>query len=123
MGELRRVGTELIAELWREVGAAGEPPFEGTWVNFGGGFETAAFRKLPGGQVQLRGLVKSGVISTAVFTLPPGYRPSETRMFGSAGWNGAADVASTFRITESGLVVPTSGPTQAQSIACIFDAE
>lgn len=49
--------------------------FAGTWVNFGASYIPAGFYR-SGGRVYLSGLVKSGVVGTALFTLPVGYRPA-----------------------------------------------
>jgi hypothetical protein len=61
---------------WHLVGAAGEPAFQNSWVNYGGAYAPAAFRKMPDGTVRLRGTVKSGTNASAIFTLPVGYRPA-----------------------------------------------
>lgn len=54
--------------------------FENSWVNYGSGFEEAAYRKI-GDRVQLRGLVKSGTVGAAIFTLPVGFRPAGQNIF------------------------------------------
>ena len=54
--------------------------FSNSWVNFGAP-ETAAGYRLVGNTVTLRGCVKSGTIGLTIFTLPVGYRPSNTRQF------------------------------------------
>jgi hypothetical protein len=61
-----------------------------SWVNYGGGTETAGYTKV-GGVVYLRGLVKSGVLTLPIFTLPAGYRPAGEKDFivfsnGAAGY-------------------------------------
>jgi hypothetical protein len=97
----------IVPEAWREVGAAGQPAFQGTWVNVGGGSRTAKFYKDPFGQVHLSGQVKSGTLTTVIFALPAGYRPLtqlefavwSNNAYGTAlvgadgsvyGWNGSA---------------------------------
>lgn len=63
-------------EAWREVGAAGQPVFEDTWVNEGSGtFHDAGFFKDADGIVHLKGCIKSGTLTNGAFTLPAGYRP------------------------------------------------
>lgn len=57
------------------------PTLSGAWVNYGGAFSTAGYRKDSNGVVHLRGVVKSGTIGTAIFTLPAGYRPSMDMIF------------------------------------------
>lgn len=66
-------------EAWREVGAAGQPAFQNSWGNNGGGTdETAAFRKDGNTNVYLKGYISGGTTAdgTVVFTLPEGYRPN-----------------------------------------------
>lgn len=55
--------------LWTPV-----TTFTNSWVNYGGTYPPAAYRKI-NDLVYLRGLIKSGTISTSAFTLPVGYRP------------------------------------------------
>jgi hypothetical protein len=70
-------------EAWHVVGAVGQPAFENGWVNYGGGYASAAFYKDSLGVVHLKGLVKSGTVGTSIFQLPAGYRPAEALIFGS----------------------------------------
>lgn len=60
-------------DLWHNVGAAGEPAFQNGWVNYD--TRIARFRKYDDGRVRLEGIIKSGTVATAAFTLPVGYRP------------------------------------------------
>jgi hypothetical protein len=46
------------------------------WTNYGGIYEVAGYRKMADGTVMLRGLVKTGTVALAIFTLPVGYRPA-----------------------------------------------
>lgn len=57
------------------------PTLLNSWVNFGGAFNVAGYYKDPFGIVHLRGLVKSGVVGSPIFTLPAGYRPTATEIF------------------------------------------
>lgn len=54
----------------------------GGWTNYGGSFPTAAYRKLRGGTIQLKGLVKGGDggVANPIFTLPFEYRPGAGKM-------------------------------------------
>jgi hypothetical protein len=62
------------------VGDAGEPAFQNSWVNFNTSTHPAAqFTKDNNGWVHLDGLVKSGAVTAAIFTLPAGYRPDKIR--------------------------------------------
>jgi hypothetical protein len=99
-------GNATVAmDPWHTVGAAGEPPFLGTWAAFGSVYQVPQFRKDPLGKVWIRGLVKAGALATAIFTLPVGYRPpAET------GWNPVANSGSTniegeVRVQPTGAVV------------------
>ena len=63
-------------EGWHEIGAGSEPAFANSWVNYGGVYNTAAFRKTTERVVYIKGLVKDGTIGNVpIFTLPAGYRP------------------------------------------------
>lgn len=58
--------------------------FQNSWANFFNTHATAAYRKLPDGSVEVKGLVTKSTTPTAgevIFTLPVGFRPLETRMF------------------------------------------
>jgi hypothetical protein len=64
-------------EAWHEIGAAGQPAFQNSWINEDPtGEVTAAFYKDPFGVVHLKGLVTGGSNAT-IFTLPAGYRPGK----------------------------------------------
>jgi hypothetical protein len=80
VGSLKKqdVPTLVPMEPWHLVGAAGEPAFQNSWVNYGGAEEVVGFRKDPMGRVLLKGLAKSGTMPSAIFTLPVGYRPPTT---------------------------------------------
>src|SRR5512132_4225425 len=64
-------------EAYHEVGATGEPAFKNGANNFGGGFSTTAFFKDTDGVVHLKGTL-SATNGTVAFTLPEGYRPTQT---------------------------------------------
>ena len=64
------------------------PTFQNAWVNYGGVYNPAGYFKDSLGIVHLRGLVKTGTIATAVFTLPAGYRPAYRQLMVSIS-NGA----------------------------------
>lgn len=93
-------------ETIRYIGSSGQPAFQGTWVNYGGGFEEAGYWKDPWGLVHLCGLVKLGTINTPVFTLPGGYRPKAREIFAadtSANAHGRCDISA------AGDVIPVAG--------------
>jgi len=81
------------------------PTLSGTWANFGGAFAGAAYGKTAEGLVVLRGLIKSGTIGTAAFTLPTGFRPAADKRFGVIS-NGAAGRVD---ISTAGVVTPSTG--------------
>jgi hypothetical protein len=51
------------------------------WTNYGGIYEVAGYRKMADGTVMLRGLVKTGTVALAIFTLPVGYRPASASLW------------------------------------------
>jgi hypothetical protein len=97
----QQANTLAPAENWHEVGAPGEPRFEGSWENTPPSgafvFDTVAFYKDRNGIVHLRGVPSEG--SSVIFYLPPGYRPrpGKTEVFGVA-----SDVNATVSIFGSG---------------------
>jgi hypothetical protein len=99
---------------WTSGSAAHETPltvggtgvvFKNSWVNFGAPNESASYYKDPLGVVRLRGIVKSGTINTAMFTLPAGYRPSNTRHFAVVSNGAFGDVY----VDSSGNVICSVG--------------
>lgn len=83
------------AEESRIIGAAGEPPFQNGWVNYGiPTYGEAFFYKDPFGRVHLSGLVKLGAVGSGVpiFTLPTGYRPAHREIHASVSNNVAGRV-------------------------------
>lgn len=104
-----RLEADATGHEWKNVGAAGQPAFQNSWVNYdaaGTGFEEAGFCKR-GGIVYLKGLVKSGTISTTapIFTLPLGYRPKNTRLFGTISNSAIGRID----IQPDGDVIPVTG--------------
>lgn len=97
------------------------PAMQNAWVNFGSTYTTAAYRR-DGNRVTLKGLIKSGVINSAAFTLPAGYRPAQDMHFPahSAGETTGAASAGTahthsvpdqggVNVFTDGRVVPRTG--------------
>ncbi|MFE0098368.1 hypothetical protein ACFWZO_30775, partial [Streptomyces sp. NPDC059015] len=60
------------------------PSFTSPWANFGSGYQAARYRLYANGDVGIEGVVGTGATSvsgtSAVFTLPAGYRPVDTVM-------------------------------------------
>jgi hypothetical protein len=103
-------------EPWHEVGAAGQPAFQGTWVNYGGAAETAAFYKDASGIVRLKGTIKSGALTTPAFTLPAGYRPAGEIIFAVVSNLAFGELV----ITTAGLVTPYVGNNQSFGLNVSF---
>lgn len=81
-----------VASVVQEDWAA--PTFVAQWKNVGGAnYSTAGFKKAPDGKVLLKGVITpdgtAALNNTAAFTLPAGYRPSQTRRFSVYTYNGA----------------------------------
>jgi hypothetical protein len=86
---------------WTEVGSGGSAPaFQNSWVNFGGGYATAGYRKV-GSQVFLKGVIKSGSSSLA-FTLPSGYRPTQLKEFNA--YSGTTNPGALCHVNTTGAV-------------------
>lgn len=93
-------------EPQRFIGASGQPVFQGTWVNYGGGYDEANYYKDPWERVFVSGLVKLGTIGNVAFVLPAGYRPRSRMIFVGLDGLGAGvrlDVLAT------GDVIPIAG--------------
>ena len=115
----RFVGTVAEIENWREVGAAGNPDFEGTWVNFDTGAHTkAAFYKDPFNIVHIKGLVKSGTLDTTIFTLPTEYIPTEAYIF--AGQETATTSCRLYVNSDGTIVTVGATSVLAQAINISF---
>lgn len=110
------VGSARIVtpQAWQIIGAAGQPAFTGTWVNFGAPYQSAGFYKDELGLVHIRGVVKTGAAPpSAVFTLPAGYRPDGDLIFPSWSNNLFAGVI----ITSLGVVTAQNGSNLSFSIS------
>lgn len=62
---------------WHYVGEAGEPAFESSWAN-NGGANLLAFRIREAGVVDVQGIITGGTRGSTIFTLPAGYRPTNS---------------------------------------------
>ena len=90
--------------------------YQNGWVAYNGFlWHGAQYRKV-GDMVQIRGMVSSGTVNTAIFTLPEGFRP--------ALWHEYATVSNALfgwlRVTGSGDVVLVSGSNAWVSLDCQF---
>jgi uncharacterized membrane protein len=86
---------------WPAGGGTGQ--LKNGWVNYSSTYPDASYTKAADGIVSLRGLIKSGSISSGsiIAYLPPGYRPAERQIFDVANNAGFArvDVLPTGEIT------------------------
>lgn len=79
--------------------------FANSWVNFDASHPTQ-YRKV-GDEVAVRGVIKSGTISVAAFTLPVGFRPFQEETFVVLS-NGVLGYVT---VNTSGTVVPNGSNT------------
>jgi microcystin-dependent protein len=109
-------------EPWQYVGAPGQPAFMNGWANYMGGQVQASFRKMPDGQVQVRGLILGGSLNTTAFILPPGYRPQSRHIIVTG-----TEIAGTHSVTtvdSDGTVNPNYGTPNWISLNLMhFDTE
>lgn len=84
--------------------------FQNGWVNYGGSFPLAAYTITEDGWVHLRGLVKGGDVTKAIFTLSSGFRPVFHHVFAvrMSGGVGRLDV------TTAGNVIGGSSTADGQ---------
>ncbi len=106
-------------EGWHAVGGTNEPAFANSWVNFGGVYAPARFRRDINGWVTVEGLVKSGTVGTTVFTLPAGYRPATNcNIYQPVVNNGALGVV---EFQDGGAVIHQSGGSNVHlGLGCRF---
>lgn len=90
---------DLANEVWRTVGAAGQPGWKNGFSAFS---EAVQFRRDAAGNVHMRGRVRVGTSGTAAFTLPAGYRPTAT--YDGLSVSGNGQVSCTCRIDTTGDV-------------------
>jgi hypothetical protein len=86
------------------------------WSNYGSGFQTMQYRKV-GDIVYLRGFVKGGTASTAVFALPVGYRPPATTRFATLN---TGVTTGYWEMTSAGNVVHQAGAVGDVSVNFTF---
>lgn len=91
--------------------------FQNNWVNFGGTYQVAQYRKI-GDSVQLRGVVKSGTVGQPMFTLPAGFtNPTNGNLQVAVPAN---SVYGLLEILTNGIVQLTTGSNAAVSINIQF---
>lgn len=101
MAETKVTQTEIQTTTWTTV------TYTNSWVDFGGAFNTGAYRKDAMGYVHLKGLMKSGTISSSLpaFNLPAGFRPLAT----IHQITDSNDAVGVYEITASGNFLPVIG--------------
>lgn len=92
-----------------------QPTLLNSWVDFGGAYALAAYRKV-GDVVELRGLIKSGSTNAAAFTLPTGFRPPAELIYAVATSTGPANIAVQ---ADGDVFIPTGVSTTYVSLAGI----
>lgn len=77
------------------------------WVNIGGVYSTAAYRKNALNQVELKGNIGSGTTTsgTVIATLPVGFRPTERRRYTVLSNNTSGDQIAQVDIDTSGNII------------------
>lgn len=76
--------------------------YTNSWAAFSG--RTPRYRKTSEGFVILQGAMASGTVGSAAFTLPAGYRPSETLVFPCATFGGIGRLD----VSSAGVVTPVT---------------
>lgn len=84
------------------------PTLGNSWVNHGGVYATAAYRKI-NGVVYLKGLIKNGTLAQTVFQLPVGYRPTAYMWFPVSVYDGTNYIARLCEIYDNGAILIHSG--------------
>lgn len=93
----------VIEDAWHTVTS-----FTNSWAQYGDfTYGTIGYYKDALGTVHLRGLLASGTLNTAAFTLPAGYRPEYGQIYGTVAGGAFAEL----RVYNDGTVVPVSGST------------
>jgi hypothetical protein len=119
--------TVAAPEAWHEVGTSGQPGFLNSWENvkisLGAFPETVAFYKDQDGIVHLRGDAISGTSGTAIFNLPPGFRPTSRRFIREPVACGGASGTDCEKGASSIAMVGSSSPAPAEEGAVIAPSE
>jgi hypothetical protein len=91
-----------------------------SWVSYGGVYATPGYRKNNFGEVELRGMIKSGVTTsgTVIATLPVGYRPSFDSAYPVISNNGS-DLLGHVNVRTTGDITFFSGGNTWLSLDCI----
>lgn len=123
--KITNLTTDLAAKASKTQQAWQTPTLTNSWVNFdivnGNG---AGYYLDEVGVVHLRGIIKSGTLGAAAFTLPAGYRPFKILVMMAISDDGVNNLISRVDIDSGGNVKPTTGGTAFLSLEGIsFRAE
>ncbi len=92
---------------WIQV--SGGIGFTNGWVPYGGVQSTPRYRRMPTGDTEVEGYVKSGTVGTSPFTLPVAIRPVTQKTFITLGSTGpTAQVAVRSEVAPAGTIVSSS---------------
>jgi hypothetical protein len=97
------------AEAFHVVGAAGQPSFQNSWTNFGGGFAQASFYKDQIGIVHLKGVITGGTVGSTAFVLPTAYIPPENMAFAATAGTGTPKTVSVNVFTNGNVFIFNNG--------------
>ncbi|MGG2024207.1 hypothetical protein AB1282_00215 [Gottfriedia sp. S16(2024)] len=94
---------------------------QNSWVNSGGTYPNASYRLNALGEVELRGSIKSGTVTsgTTIATLPVGFRPTHDRNYVVYSTDGTNYVLSTIQIMSTGTIRLFSGGNVVLSLDSI----
>ncbi|TNE86417.1 MAG: hypothetical protein EP330_22000 [Deltaproteobacteria bacterium] len=82
------------------------PTLTNGWIDYGNGYGPVGYRIDEMGMVHLRGLIRTGAMDVAAFTLPSGYQPSGRRLFPVQT---SPDTIGRVDVYADGSVVPLTG--------------
>lgn len=117
--DIEAATNSLMSNLLSTLNSAApaELTLQNSWVNYGGVYAKASYRRDPFGNVMLSGLIKNGTTApgTVLATLPQGARPSGTELFivQTAATHGRVD------INNLGQIVLVSGSASHLSLSGI----
>lgn len=94
-------------EAQRYVGTTDQPAFTNSWTNFDTLRKVRFYRY--DGRVYLAGLMKSGTLTAAAFTLPTGYWPDSASGGTIEFLVSSSGVAGLLVVSTAGVVTPFSG--------------
>lgn len=103
--------TLAAPEAWHEVGTPDQPAFLNSWANQTAlHSEPVGFYRDKEGIVHLKGAATGGTSDTAIFDLPPGFRPASTHFIrepvACEGGTGCPDSVSSIAVVGTNFVTP-----------------